>query len=100
MKDLNKMLDYINKKNKISVFEGDRFMNKNFIKTAKPYIIKISGDGIGGRMKRKSKQTERQIKTIKTRVANIKENVTAQNSEECLSIIKQYENNTITTNKK
>lgn len=93
MRDLDKMLLYINKQKKIGIFEGDRFMNKNFIKAAEPYIIKINGDGKAGRLKRGSKQTERQIKTIRTRVANIKENILVNNSQECLLRIEQYENN-------
>lgn len=93
MRDLDKMLIYINKQKKIGIFEGDRFMNKNFIKAAEPYIIKINGDGKAGRLKRGSKQTERQLKTIRTRVANIKENILVNNSQECLLKIEQYENN-------
>lgn len=93
MKDLDKMINYINKKNKIALFEGDRFMNKNFIKKANPYIIKIQGDGKGGRLKRGSAQSKRQLKSIKTRVANIKNSIEAINSKDCLKIIKSHENN-------
>lgn len=93
MTDLNKMISYIKKSKKIAVFEGDRFMNSNFIKKCNPYIIKIKGDGSGGRLKRGSNQTERQLKTIKTRVRNITPNIEVENSNECLKIIKQYENN-------
>ena len=93
MTDLDKMLRYVHSLDKIAVFEGDRFMNKNFIKKAKPLIIKILGDGKGGRFKRGSNQTERQLKTIKTRVSNIKNNIETANSNECLQIIKSYENN-------
>jgi len=93
MQQLNNMLNYINKKNKLAVFEGDRFMNKNFINKAKPYIIKIKGDGAGGRLQRGSKQTDRQIKSIKTRVNNIKANIEVNNSNECLKIINTYGNN-------
>ena len=93
MKDLDKMLGYIKKANKIAIFEGDRFMNKNFINKANPLIIKIKGDGKSGRIKRGSQQTERQLKTIKTRVGNIKFNKEVENSYECLKEIKKYENN-------
>ena len=93
MKDLDKMISYINKINKIAIFEGDRFMNSNFIKKAEPYIIKIKGDGKGGRLKRGSTQSLRQIKTIKTRVRNIQSHKEVDNSNECLEIIKNYENN-------
>lgn len=87
MKDLDKMLLYIKTKNKTAVFEGDRFMNKTFITKAKPHIVRITGDGQEGRKKRGSKQTERQIKTIKTRVSNIQNNYTVNNSTECLQYI-------------
>ncbi len=93
MSDLDKMLAYIKKSKKIAIFEGDRFMNSNFIKKSNPYIIKIKGDGAGGRLKRGSNQTERHLKSIKTRVSNIKENIEVENSEECLKIIQNYENN-------
>tara|TARA_R110000744_G_scaffold97776_1_gene188936 strand:+ start:202 stop:666 length:465 start_codon:yes stop_codon:yes gene_type:complete len=93
MKDLDKMISYINNSSKIAIFEGDRFMNSNFIKKAKPYIIKIKGNGTAGRLKRGSNQTERQLKTIKTRVKNIQSHKEVNNSNECLEIIKNYENN-------
>ena len=62
--------------------------DKTFINKFNPYIIKILDDGSVGREKRNSKQTERQIKTIQTRVSNIKENKTVKNSLEALNIIK------------
>lgn len=93
MSDLNKMYSYIKKSQKIAIFEGDRFMNNNFIKKCNPYIIKIKGDGLNGRLKRGSNQTERQLKTIKTRVKNITPHIEVENSNECLKIIKQYGNN-------
>jgi len=92
MKDLDKMLLYIDKSKKISVFEGDRFMNSNFIKKANPFIIKIKGDGKGGRLKRKTNQSERQLKTIKTRVTNIVATKEVENSNQCLELINQYGN--------
>jgi len=96
MKDLDKMLYYIKKSKKIAIFEGDRFMNSNFINKCQPYIIKINGDGAGGRLRRGSNQTLRQLKTIKTRVKNIKPNIEVENSNECLEIIQEYENNKTT----
>jgi hypothetical protein len=93
MKDLDKMLAYINKVKKIAIFEGDRFMNSNFIKKANPYIIKIKGCGKGGRMKRGSNQSQRQLKSIRTRVKNIEAHKEVENSNECLKIIQKYENN-------
>ena len=85
--DLNKMLNYINKKNKTAIFEGDRFMNKTFINKAKPYIIKINGDGKDGRIKRSSSQSHRQIKSIKTRVGNINPHNIFKNSTECFNYL-------------
>jgi len=93
MKDLPLMLKYITKVNKIAIFEGDRFMNSNFIKAANPFIIKINGDGKAGRLRRGSNQSDRQIKTIKTRVSNIQSDIECNNSTECLKLIKDYENN-------
>tara|TARA_R110001632_G_scaffold140562_1_gene256566 strand:+ start:1520 stop:2068 length:549 start_codon:yes stop_codon:yes gene_type:complete len=64
--------DFLSQTNGVNIYEGDRFMNKNFIAAAKPYIIKINGNGIKGRSLRGSNQTQRQIKSIQTRVSNIK----------------------------
>ena len=89
MRDLDSMLKYISIKDKFAFFEGDRFMNKNFINKANPYIIKIKGDGQLGRDKRNTTQTERQLKTIKTRVKNIKENIIVKDSLDCLLLIKK-----------
>lgn len=82
--DLSKMLRYIERKNKLAIFEGDRFMNSRFIETCNPAIIKIDGDGSAGRNLRGSKQTSRFLKSISTRVFNIKPHKVAENSEECL----------------
>lgn len=72
----------------IIIAEGDRFMNKTFISTFKPIIIKMTDDGLKGRQKRKTEQSERQIKSIKTRVNNIKEDILVNNSNEALKKIK------------
>lgn len=55
----------------VVVCEGDRFTNSTFIDGVKPIIIKIMDDGKKGRKKRKSNQTERQIKSIQTRIDKI-----------------------------
>ena len=89
MKDLKKMKKYLDKVGKVGIFEGDRFMNRNFISMMEPVILKITGDGKEGRDKRGSEQTERQLKTIKTRVSNIKENINIENSSKCLQYIKE-----------
>jgi len=69
------------------IAEGDRFMNSSFVAKFDPYIIKIEDDGSEGRRKRNSQQTERQIKTIKTRVTNTKHDMTVSDSAEALSAI-------------
>jgi len=70
------------------VCEGDRFMNKKFIEMFSPYIIKIDGNGAEGRTKRGTIQSERQIKSIQTRVNNIKADATVVNSAGALKLIK------------
>ena len=67
------------------IAEGDRFMNRRFIETCKPYIIKILDEGTRGRQQRGSTQSERQLKSIATRVKNIQEDVTVKNSTEALN---------------
>jgi len=67
------------------IAEGDRFMNKRFIETCKPYIVKILDEGTRGRQQRGSTQSERQLKSIATRVKNIQEDVTVKNSTEALN---------------
>lgn len=80
--------DFLNKNlNKIIFYEGDRFTNNNFIKKAKPYIIKILGNGEKGRQLRGSKQSTRQIKSIETRINNIESIIDYENSNECLTAL-------------
>lgn len=62
---------YLQEVKGVSIFEGDRFMNSNFIAKAKPYIIKVKGNGNQGRKIRGSSQSVRQVKSIQTRVGNI-----------------------------
>lgn len=71
----------------IVIAEGDRFTNSTFIKDFKPLIIRIHGDGSEGRAQRGSNQTERQIKSIATRVNNIPADVIVKNSAACLAFI-------------
>lgn len=83
-----------NSAGKIIVAEGDRFTNGKFIAKANPLIIKITDDGLVGRMKRGSKQSDRHLKSIQTRVNNIKPNHEVINSTEALELIKNLiENN-------
>ena len=84
--DLDKFLAW--SRNKTIICEGDRFTNSTFINKAHPFIIKIKGDGEAGRKIRGSKQTERHIKSIATRVSNIKENIVKNDSEEAYRFIK------------
>jgi len=73
--------------NHIIFYEGDRFTNSTFIKKAKPFIIKILGDGKQGRQQRNSQQTQRHLKSIQTRVNNINADLELKNSNVCLSVI-------------
>jgi hypothetical protein len=68
---------------KTSIFEGDRFMNQNFIKDAKPIVLKIGGNGADGRKQRGSSQTTRQITALQSRVNNITPDYTFENSTAC-----------------
>jgi hypothetical protein len=76
-------------KAKYVFLEGDRFTNSTFINTFHPLVIKITDDGEHGRQLRGSSQTERQIKSITTRVGNIQADMEFDNSDECLNYIKQ-----------
>jgi hypothetical protein len=83
-----------NSKRKIIIAEGDRFTNGKFIAKANPIIIKITDDGLVGRMIRGSKQSDRHLKSIQTRVNNIEPNHEVINSTEALELIKNLiENN-------
>lgn len=81
-------------KGNIIITEGDRFTNGKFIAKANPLIIKITDDGVIGRLRRDSKQTDRHLKSIQTRVNNIKADHVVINSTEALELIKNLiENN-------
>ncbi len=92
MRDLPKFKAYANgseHKYKFVICEGDRFMNKTFIESMRPYIIKITDDGKAGRAKRGSNQTERQLKSIATRVANTEADMLVEKSVTALKVIKE-----------
>jgi hypothetical protein len=89
MKDAKDFQGICNKNNLTIIAEGDRFTNKPFIELFKPVIIKIKDDGSVGRAKRNSKQTDRQIKSIQTRVNNTKSTYDVDNSSEALLLIKK-----------
>lgn len=87
MKDSQKFKQICDKENFSIIAEGDRFTNQTFINTFKPVIVKIKDTGEVGRLKRGSNQTERQIKSIVTRVKNIPAHYEVENSTEALEII-------------
>lgn len=84
--DLNK-LKRLQDLGLILLAEGDRFMNRPFIEAYQPRIIKITDDGSEGRSRRKTSQTQRQIKAIRTRVSNIEAHYTVRDSNEALELI-------------
>ena len=93
MTDVDNFVQYA--KDKIVISEGDRFTNGKFIDKVSPLIIKITNDGKTGRIIRGSTQTERHLKSIQTRVNNIKANIEVNNSTEALQTIKNIINNQI-----
>ena len=72
-----------------TIAEGDRFTNSKWIKHADPIIIRILGDGAEGRSKRGSDQSARHIKSIQTRVDNIKPHFAVKDSEACLKLLRE-----------
>lgn len=92
MKDVEKLHLSWRKNHFHLITEGDRFTNKTFIAKFEPIIIKIEDDGALGRQQRGSTQTERHIKSIKTRINNIKETHLVANSGEALHLIKKIIN--------
>lgn len=87
--DVQKVLFYLQGTNKICIWEGDRFTNNPFIEKVDPLILKIRGDGQAGRKKRGSKQTERHLKSIETRVGNISEHHSVSNSQNALKFLRE-----------
>ena len=87
MTDIDAFLEHT--KGKIIILEGDRFTNGKFIDKAKPIIIKITDDGLLGRLRRNSKQSDRHLKSIQTRVNNINADHEVINSFDALCLI-QY----------
>lgn len=88
MTDLDKMLKYIERTGKLAVFEGDRFSNSKFIERVDPVIIRILGDGEEGRKRRGSRQSERHLKSIRTRVNNLPSHRVVANSTGALNALK------------
>lgn len=75
--------------NGIIICEGDRFTNNKFLEVFQPIIIKIIGDGLEGRQKRKSTQSERHLKSISTRVGNISAHHEVFDSQTAFELIKK-----------
>lgn len=74
-------------KDKIVICEGDRFTNNTFIKEFNPVILRLLDNGESGRDKRGSSQTERHIKSMQTRVNNIKPHFVFTDSTQCLDFL-------------
>lgn len=68
--------------------EGDRFMNSTFVGLFKPTILLIQGTGEEGRAQRGSFQSERQLKSIATRVSNMQVHQRFPDSEACYQYLK------------
>jgi hypothetical protein len=88
MKDAEVMRKLQILKNFTIICEGDRFTNSTFIKIFKPIIVKINDKGENGRKLRNSKQSDRHIKAIQTRVDNINEHYLVKNSTDAFNLIK------------
>lgn len=88
MKDIPLAIKTLTGKVNWVIAEGDRFTNKNFIPHAK-YVVHIKDDGIKGRAIRGSSQTERQLRSIATRVSNLSTLAThsVEDSNKALSTI-------------
>ena len=81
---------------KINIFEGDRFTSGSFISKCDPIVLRINDNGLKGLKKRKSSQSERQLKSIRTRVSNIDADLEFENSSQVLEkIIKIIESKCI-----
>lgn len=87
--DFPKLHRYAKANHVTLIGEGDRFMNSTFINLFNPVVLHIKGSGEEGRARRGSAQTERQLKSIATRVANIQAHHTFNDSEACYQFLKQ-----------
>lgn len=87
--DFPRLHKYANGNGITLIGEGDRFMNSTFINLFNPVVLHIKGSGEEGRARRGSAQTERQLKSIATRVANIQAHHAFTDSEACYQFLKQ-----------
>ena len=85
--DFHKLYRYAQLNKLTLVCEGDRFTNSTFIDKFSPIVLRIEGDGADGRLHRQSTQTERQLKSIQTRINNIEHDKAFANSSDCLQYL-------------
>lgn len=92
MRDIHTFKNWCDHRSGIAVAEGDRFMNKKYIDNMNPLIIQTQGNGEQGRSIRGSRQTDRHLKAINTRVSNIANEfgiVKVEDSNHCLKMINE-----------
>lgn len=84
MRDVDSFLLYEKNAN-FNVFEGQRFSNRKFMRKSNCLVFKIDGDGLKGRLKRKSDQTGTHITRIASQVRNLADTVDMRfkNSQDC-----------------
>lgn len=79
------------------IAEGDRFTNKTFLEAMKPTIIKLTNNGKAGRITRGSKQSDKHIQAIATRVGRIPADYSVETADEALillnNLIQNHEQN-------
>ena len=93
MKDIGSLRLWQKQRGFTIIAEGDRFTNKTFIQTMEPTIIKLVNDGEAGRAKRGTTQSQRQIKAIATRVANINAHHHVQTGNEAATLLQRLTTN-------
>ena len=89
MKDIHALRQWQAKTGVTIVAEGDRFTNGTFLEAMKPTIIKLTNNGENGRRARGSKQTERQIKSIATRVSRIEAHFNVKTADDAVVLLNQ-----------
>jgi ABC-type dipeptide/oligopeptide/nickel transport system ATPase component len=67
--------------------EGDRLMNKTFLKVFRPTIIKITDNGTQGRKLRKSNQSAQHLQRVQSRVNSFPHHYLVSNSFSALSCV-------------
>ena len=87
MASVPKLKAYLEEHPRVVVSEGDRFMNATYMAAMLPYVVRITDTGEEGRKKRGSNQSDRQIKSIATRVAKVRADIEVVDSNEALKVI-------------